>query len=846
MEKDEDEKLGSYVGGIWVPYFRHTPEHRYIVADSTRYVLFPTFRGVKPVVVETVDISQASENVVVVATVDAANTGNHNDGNGIAMDTGEEPTETILVDDRKDNDALLLASKNEKEPSVSEEVEVPDSTLNGIEVVNMEDREKKAMDDEMPVEDESNETDTAKDNIEEGTNYLNANDQSGENAEAPGDVPHTFEAANVDDSSTIIVEPPEEAEKMDDGEALQLPLSDIDSQAESTNTKSDVKKTDIATVEEATNNISCSTAIVHETKFTSESQPRLFRVTDDAKNSWTAEEDLRLLDGILSCGLGNWPEIAEHVNGTNNGEGGGGANGGAIGEGGSSWTKTDKQCMERYLDDFMGRYGYILPPFTMIPESQGECGIDNEGDAKQNALAPDSSDGESAGVDTAAARKRARRSVSSSALLGGDEWAPGFKSTKFRPVPTEELGEYMGLWPHPYIPSIEGVKMGDEVRRDLWYRSEQYFIRQTASATTTDEAEAFRKEFIERRARNLPGYEAKVLPPRLEDMKQLPGAELAGYMPRRGEFDMEWDNDAEKTISEMEFTSDDTEADRELKLDVLRIFNAKLDEREKRKRFIIDRGLLNYRENQEKLWQMAPDERQLVQRMRIFARYQTREEHDAFVDKIIEAKRLRKEISKLQMYRRLGITSLADAEKYEMDKARRELHRSAWMKKEEEKRKAAEEAARVAKEHSTSLGIAPPASSLVTATPIQVDEAVNAETNQSLQLWRQFKRSAKEIGSESDAEMKDAKFILADKPGFELLTKKEVGLCKRLRLLPQNYLDVKKALISESLARGIWNPKEGGAQNKNKSIFKVDVTQRENIIDFVLEAGWITRPGVHS
>jgi transcriptional adapter 2-alpha len=296
----------------------------------------------------------------------------------------------------------------------------------------------------------------------------------------------------------------------------------------------------------------------------------------------------------------------------------------------------------------------------------------------------------------------------------------------------------------------------------------------------------------------------------------------------------------------MEFTSDDTEADRELKLDVLRIFNAKLDEREKRKRFIIDRGLLNYRENQEKLWQMAPDERQLVQRMRIFARYQTREEHDAFVDKIIEAKRLRKEISKLQMYRRLGITSLADAEKYEMDKARRELHRSAWMKKEEEKRKAAEEAARVAKEHSTSLGIAPPVSSLVTATPIQVDEAVNAETNQSLQLWRQFKRSAKEIGSESDAEMKDAKFILADKPGFELLTKKEVGLCKRLRLLPQNYLDVKKALISESLARGIWNPKEGGAQNKNKSIFKVDVTQHENIIDFVLEAGWITRPGVHS
>jgi len=301
---------------------------------------------------------------------------------------------------------------------------------------------------------------------------------------------------------------------------------------------------------------------------------------------------------------------------------------------------------------------------------------------------------------------------------------------------------------------------------------------------------------------------------------------------------MEWDNDAEKTIAEMEFTSDDTKDDRELKLDVIRIFNAKLDEREKRKKFIIEQGLLNYRENQEKMWRMAPDERHLIQRMRLFARYHTKEEHEAFVKKIIEAKRLRKEIAKLQMYRRLGIKSLAEAEKYEVDKARREEHRDAWMKKEEEKRKAAEDAIRAAKENATSLGIAPPP-----PMPVPVNAGVvGAAANQSLQVWRkQFKTAKKESSEDASA----SKFVIKDKPGYELLSKKEVGLCKRLRLLPQNYLDVKKALISESLAQGVWNPTAGGGGQQKKSIFKIDIHQRDNIIDFVLEAGWIpTRPNI--
>lgn len=48
--------------------------------------------------------------------------------------------------------------------------------------------------------------------------------------------------------------------------------------------------------------------------------------------------------------------------------------------------------------------------------------------------------------------------------------------------------------------------------------------------------------------------------------------ELSGYNPKRKEFDPEYDNDAEQMLAEMEFKDTDTEAERELKLRVLRIY----------------------------------------------------------------------------------------------------------------------------------------------------------------------------------------------------------------------------------------------------------------------------------
>lgn len=49
--------------------------------------------------------------------------------------------------------------------------------------------------------------------------------------------------------------------------------------------------------------------------------------------------------------------------------------------------------------------------------------------------------------------------------------------------------------------------------------------------------------------------------------------EMSGYNPKRQEFDIEYDNDAELLLAEMEFKDTDTEDERELKLRILRIYS---------------------------------------------------------------------------------------------------------------------------------------------------------------------------------------------------------------------------------------------------------------------------------
>ena len=61
-------------------------------------------------------------------------------------------------------------------------------------------------------------------------------------------------------------------------------------------------------------------------------------------------------------------------------------------------------------------------------------------------------------------------------------------------------------------------------------------------------------------------------------------SEILGYWPKREEFDIEHLNDAELEIAELEFLENDSPEEIKLKHNVLKVYNAQLEERELRKR----------------------------------------------------------------------------------------------------------------------------------------------------------------------------------------------------------------------------------------------------------------------
>lgn len=109
------------------------------------------------------------------------------------------------------------------------------------------------------------------------------------------------------------------------------------------------------------------------------------------------------------------------------------------------------------------------------------------------------------------------------------------------------------------------------------------------------------------------------------------GSDFVGYMPSRGDFDIEWDNEAEYLICDVVFDDKkDTDLDRECKQKVLEIYNWKLEERTRRKDFVISRGLLDYKKQLQIEKRRGKDEREIYAKMRQFARFWPQEEHEDY------------------------------------------------------------------------------------------------------------------------------------------------------------------------------------------------------------------------
>lgn len=148
--------------------------------------------------------------------------------------------------------------------------------------------------------------------------------------------------------------------------------------------------------------------------------------------------------------------------------------------------------------------------------------------------------------------------------------------------------------------------------------------------------------------------------------------EIVGFMPLRGDFDCEYDNDAELLLAEMEFAEDDSPEEIELKYRILEIYNKRLDQRIKRKQFVIQHGLLNIRKQTTLDRLRSKEEKEIYNSLKPFARFSTPEDHEKLISGLIRERELRKRIDELSFYKKQGLKTFQDIENYLNEKKKKD------------------------------------------------------------------------------------------------------------------------------------------------------------------------------
>lgn len=325
-------------------------------------------------------------------------------------------------------------------------------------------------------------------------------------------------------------------------------------------------------------------------------------------------------------------------------------------------------------------------------------------------------------------------------------------------------------------------------------------------------------EFAERKRKRLEDRRnnALALLPKTKPTASVPSChEVQGWMPGRLEFETELENEAEITVKDMVFEPDDAEQEVELKTTILEIYNSRLTTRAERKRAIIRHGLLEYRKMTAIDKKRSKEERDLLNKIRPFARLMTEKDFEMFQDNILTELQCRRRISQLQEYRRAGLRTLEQASKYEREKAVRlnALNRlnglaSNYMP-----------AAVPPRTHTVSPD------SIAAGIPANATPPMGDRPRSAIQMDLDSLKARKPTVNPLD---------ISHAADVELLSPEEQTLCSQLRILPKPYLAIKETLFRELL-------RTGGILKKKtaRELIKIDVNKTGRIYEFFQQQKWI-------
>ncbi|KAK7910206.1 hypothetical protein WMY93_014890 [Mugilogobius chulae] len=326
-----------------------------------------------------------------------------------------------------------------------------------------------------------------------------------------------------------------------------------------------------------------------------------------------------------------------------------------------------------------------------------------------------------------------------------------------------------------------------------------------------------------------------------------------GYMPLRDDYEIEYDQDAEKLISALSVNYDDEDVDIDMKRAHVDMYVRKLRERQRRKNIARDYSLVpaflgKDKKDKEKPGTLgvpgpignlsvasvasggvigqsstttggtgnAPttpkrkitkEEKEQRSRLKSLCQFMANKEFEDFFENMHKERVLRAKVRELQRYRRNGITRLDESVEYEAARHKRE-------KRKENK-------------------------SVVTSK-----RGGSGNLGSGMGLGSGGGGGGGAAGgmggvSSIKEESKDGEFAsIENLPGFELLSDREKVLCSSMSLSPARYLTVKTIIIKDHLQ------KRQGIPSKSRLPSYLDKVLKKRILTFLTESGWISRDAV--
>ncbi|XP_032678365.1 transcriptional adapter 2-alpha-like isoform X2 [Odontomachus brunneus] len=294
---------------------------------------------------------------------------------------------------------------------------------------------------------------------------------------------------------------------------------------------------------------------------------------------------------------------------------------------------------------------------------------------------------------------------------------------------------------------------------------------------------------------------------KLQDLDEPPrfapdtanGKLVAGYNAARSDFEVNFDNDAESLVADLDlddFQPDDNmyELGRALQVAMVQVYNNRLKERMRRYEIIRRHGLIALRKINS--WIKRFDNTiPRAERLLIFMQLMDGMDFDYIMEGLHHVGELKNNINTLLEFRRNGLTHFHSVSMFQnLTKMRQENERER-------------------KQYLNN-----PEYSWKSVLPGYITNSSNPIPGTSLQRKVAPPLSIKSL------------------PGYEKLTFDERELCSVARIVPSSYIDFKHLLIAE-------NKKSGSLKlAQARALLKIDVNKTRKIYDFLAEEGYINKP----